>query len=191
MSEKSIFEKKNKIKKNIFVKSVFFGKNIYIKKEKEFIKIKGPLGEVDKIFISKEINLFFKERSIEIKSENKAMCGTYKSLIENYIFGVEKGYKKILKVEGIGYKVIKKEKNMEFSLGKSHLDYVSIPSNLNVNVENNIITIIGIDKQIVGHFAANKIRNLKIPSVYKKSKGIYYLGEQEKIKLKPGKSLNK
>jgi ribosomal protein L6P/L9E len=84
-----------------------------------------------------------------------------------------------------------KEGKLEFSLGKSHFNHVVIPRGLQVQVENNKITIKGSDKQKVNKFAANDIRSLRKPSIYKKSKGIYYLGEEETIRLKAGKSLNK
>ena len=83
-----------------------------------------------------------------------------------------------------------KEGKLELALGKSHLNYVAIPTELEVKVGGNKIIIKGRDKQKVTSFAA-AIRQLRLPSIYKKDKGIYYLGEAETIKLKARKSANK
>ena len=116
------------------------------------------------------------------------LAGTYNALISNLIKGVREGYEENLEVKGVGYKVVLKDKRLELSLGKSHLDYVDIPPELEVKVESNKIIIKGKDKQKVTSFAA-AIRRLRLPSIYKKDKGIYYFGEE--IKLRSGKSLNK
>ena len=107
------------------------------------------------------------------------------------IEGVNHGYKEVLEVKGVGYKVTQKDSKLEFALGKSHLDYVVIPSDLKVELEGNKIIITGLDKQKVHRFAHNDIKILRRPSVYKKNKGIYYLEEEKSIKLRPGKSLRK
>lgn len=158
--------------------------------EKEF-RAEGPLGQSELLTIPSSIELIREENKILTKSENNALAGTYNSLIYNMIKGVTEGYERILEVKGIGYKVVLANKKLEFALGKSHLIYIDIPSQLEVKVEGNKITIKGLNKQIVNKFAANEIKPLREPSIYKKSKGIYYLGEEENIKLKPGKSLNK
>jgi len=76
-------------------------------------------------------------------------------------------------------------------LGKSHPILLDIPKELEVKIDGNKIIIKGVNKQQVRKFAASDIKPLCLPSVYKKAKGIYYVGEEEGIKLKPGKSLNK
>jgi large subunit ribosomal protein L6 len=153
----------------------------------------GPLGKSKSLQIPKEIEVELQDGKILTKSSlNIPLAGTFNSLISNFIYGVVHGYQSIMEVKGIGYKVSMKEKGiLEFSLGKSHLNYVTIPEDLDVKLEGNKIIIKGVDKQSVGIFAANKVRTLRKPSVYKKSKGIYYQEEDERMKIKPGKSLNK
>jgi len=137
------------------------------------------------------VEVIKEEDKITTKSNNSSLAGTYNSLISSMIKGVVEGHISIVEVKGVGYKVSLKEGKLEFSLGKSHLNYVVVPRELQVQVEGNKITIKGSDKQKVTKFAANDIRSLRKPSIYKKSKGIYYVGEEETIKLKAGKSLNK
>jgi large subunit ribosomal protein L6 len=151
----------------------------------------GPLGRSEELIIPSIIEVVNQENKLFTKSENIALAGTYNSLIYNTIKGVVEGYQKILEVKGIGYKVILKDNKLEFLLGKSHPILIPIPVELEVNVEGGKIIIKGMNKQKVNKFAANDIRPLRLPSVYKKSKGIYYLDEEKNIKLKPGKALNK
>jgi len=155
------------------------------------ISAEGPLGKGKELLIPPNLEIIQQEDKITTKSANSSLAGTYNSLISNMIKGVLEGYENVVEVKGVGYKVTFKEGRLEFSLGKAHLSYVTIPTGLEVQVAGNKITIKGIDKQEVTKFAANNIRPLRKPSIYKKSKGIYYLGEEETIKLKARKSLNK
>src|SRR6185503_13531886 len=154
------------------------------------ISAEGPLGKSEELSIPSNLEITNQENKLNTKSVNSALAGTYNALISNLIKGVAEGHESIIEVKGVGYKVSSKEGKLEFSLGKSHLNYVTIPAELEVKVEGNKITIRGKDKQKATSFAA-AIRNLRLPSIYKKDKGIYYLGEAETIKLKAGKSLNK
>jgi large subunit ribosomal protein L6 len=165
--------------------------NVKVNLGKETFFAEGPLGRSEELTIPATIKVVNEENKLFTKSENIALAGTYNSLIYNIIKGVAEGYEKVLEVKGIGYKVSLKDKVLEFSLGKSHLIHISVPLDLEVKVEGSKIIIKGINKQKVNKFAANDIRPLRPPSVYKKSKGIYYIDEEKSIKLKPGKSLNK
>ena len=115
--------------------------------------------------------------------ENRALWGTYASHIMNMISGVVTPYVKKLIVEGIGYKSEVKDNILKLALGFSHPVNVSIPEGLKVIAEKNIITITGIDKELVSGFAAG-IRLLKAPEPYK-GRGIRY--ENETVKRKQGK----
>jgi large subunit ribosomal protein L6 len=97
--------------------------------------------------------------------------------------GVQKAYEKKLIVEGVGFKADVVGTNLVFKLGFSHPITVAIPKNLKVASEKNIITISGIDKELVGKYVA-ELRSLKKPEPYK-GKGIRY--ENEVIKRKEGK----
>lgn len=167
--------------------------NVKINFQKGTVFAEGPLGKSEELFIPQEMEITNNEGKIITKSENDSLAGTYNSLIYNMIKGVTEGYEDILEVKGIGYKVSMKGEKLEFSLGKSHLDYVDIPSDLSVKVEGGKITVKGLDKQKVRSFTANDIRRSlgRMPSIYKKSKGIYYLGEEGTMKLKASKALGK
>jgi len=157
---------------------------------KEGLTIEGPLGR-NEIFFPDGLEVVNKEDKISTKSENIALAGTHNSLIYNAIKGVTEGYQETLEIKGIGYKVSLKDNKLEFLLGKSHPILLDVPEGIEVKNEGNKITIRGINKQQVRKFAVNDIKSLRLPSVYKKSKGIYFVGEEESIKLKPRKSLNK
>lgn len=165
--------------------------NIKVNLSERAIMFEGPLGQSEELVIPSSLVVINEENTIITKSNNTVLAGTYNSLISNMIKGVREGYERILEVKGVGYKVELKDNKLEFSLGKSHLNYINIPESLEVNVERNKITIKGLNKQKVNKFAANDIKPLRLPSVYKQSKGIYYEGEEKTIRLKPGKALSK
>jgi large subunit ribosomal protein L6 len=171
-------------------RNVLVPPNVKVILHKEKISVEGPLGR-NEINFPSGLEVVNKEGKISTKSENVALAGTYNSLIYNAIKGVKEGYQEVLEVKGIGYKASLKDNKLEFLLGKSHPVLLDIPKGLEVKTEGNKIMIKGVNKQQVRKFAASDIRTLRLPSVYKKAKGIYYVGEEESIKLKPGKSLNK
>ena len=149
--------------------------------------VKGPLGTLVKKFKSDiEIKITPTEITLEPKRdtlENRALWGTYASHIINMINGVTTPYVKKLIIEGIGYKSEVKGTNLVLALGFSHMVNVPIPETLKVTAEKNILTVTGIDKEVVGEFVA-KVRSLKKPEPYK-GKGIRY--EKEVVKRKQGK----
>src|SRR6185312_7021374 len=157
---------------------------------KGVIFAEGPLGKSEELIIPSNLEVINQENKLSTKSANSALAGTYNSLISNLIKGVAEGHESIIEVKGVGYKIFLKEGKLELALGKSHLNYVSIPDELEVKVESNKVIIRGKNKQKVTSFAA-AIRGLRLPSIYKKDKGIYYLGEAETIKLKARKSSGK
>ncbi|CAG8601867.1 2075_t:CDS:2 [Paraglomus occultum] len=116
---------------------------------KEKVQAQGPQG-TNELNINPVVEIIHNDNKITTQSPNLDLAGTFNSLIYNLIEGVNKGYKKILKVAGVGYKVALKEKKLEFSLGKSHLDYLDIPDDLEVQLKGNEITISGVDKSKVG-----------------------------------------
>jgi large subunit ribosomal protein L6 len=149
--------------------------------------VKGPQGTLSKNFKSDiDINIGDKEITLVPKKETietRALWGTYASHIMNMISGVNTPYSKKLIIEGIGYKSEVKGSSLVLALGFSHPVNVAIPATLKVTAEKNIITVTGIDKEIVGEFVA-KVRALKKPEPYK-GKGIR--GEFEVVKRKQGK----
>jgi large subunit ribosomal protein L6 len=115
---------------------------------------------------------------------NRAIHGLMRSLVQNMVTGVSGGFSKQLELNGVGYRVALSGTNLKLQLGFSHEVNYAIPTGVEVKVEQNIMTISGIDKQLVGQVAAD-IRSLKKPEPYK-GKGIKYV--DERIIRKSGKS---
>ncbi len=115
---------------------------------------------------------------------NRSKHGLMRTLINNMVVGVSTGFSKQLELNGVGFRVALAGSGLKFNLGFSHEVNYTLPTGVTANVEQNIITITGIDKQQVGQVAA-EIRALKKPEPYK-GKGIKYVGER--IIRKSGKS---
>lgn len=113
----------------------------------------------------------------------KALVGTYASHVKNMVAGVTAPYVRKLILEGVGYRIEVKGKELQFTVGFSHPVKLSIPEGVSVVVEKNVVTLEGADKETVGQFAAN-IRGVKPPEPYL-GKGIRYEGEV--IRRKQGK----
>ena len=117
--------------------------------------------------------------------KNRSLHGLSRSLIDNMVVGVTQGYTIKMEIFGVGYRVQKKGKDLEFALGYSHPVLIEAPEGVTFDVDGNTkLSISGIDKQLVGQIAAN-IRRLRKDDPYK-GKGIRYEGEQ--IRRKVGKT---
>jgi len=114
----------------------------------------------------------------------RARHGLMRSLVNNMIIGVSQGFEKKLEINGVGYRVQLQGDSLKFNLGFSHDVVYKIPSGVQASVDQNTITLTGIDKQQVGQVAA-EIRSLRKPEPYK-GKGIKYVDEH--IIRKSGKS---
>ncbi len=115
---------------------------------------------------------------------NRARHGLMRSLVNNMVVGVSTGFSKKLEINGVGFRVAMQGSDLKFNLGYSHDIIYKVPQGVTATVEQNTITISGIDKQQVGQVAAD-IRALRKPEPYK-GKGIKYQGER--IIRKSGKS---
>ena len=150
------------------------------------VTVKGPKGELTQEML-KDITMKQEENQIilERKNENaKAMHGTMNALISNMIKGVTEGYAKTLEIIGVGYRFNVQGQKLVVSAGYSHPVNMEIPAGLTVEANGNTeITVKGIDKVLVGEFAA-KIREVRQPEPYK-GKGIRY--KNEHIVRKEGK----
>nr|CAG8442572.1 7944_t:CDS:2 [Entrophospora candida] len=131
--------------------------NLELEQQKTIRELEQKVKDKE-LAIPRQLEITNKDGNIFTKSENAALAGTFNSLISNLIEGVVKGCEDIVEVKGVGFKVFLKEGKLEFTLGKSHLIYVTIPQDLEVKVEGNKITVKGLDKQEVRNFTANKIR---------------------------------
>lgn len=118
------------------------------------------------------------------EAANRAKHGLMRTLIANMVTGVSKGFSKKLEVNGVGFRVALAGADLKMNLGFSHEVVYTLPQGITATVEQNTITVSGIDKQQVGQVAA-EIRALKKPEPYK-GKGIKYA--DERIIRKSGKS---
>ncbi|HOY55932.1 MAG TPA: 50S ribosomal protein L6 [bacterium] len=149
---------------------------------------KGPKGELQQV-LHPWITVTTQDKQLFVTVEHpdtkdaKALWGTSRQLINNIIVGVSEGFEKKLEINGVGFKAQSSGQKLTLNVGYSHVvDFVA-PAGITLLVEKNIITISGIDKQLVGETAA-QIRKVKKPEPYK-GKGIKYL--EEVIKRKAGK----
>lgn len=151
------------------------------------VTVKGPLGEISRVFRDSEITINIADTVTLVPKRNdvfsRALWGTYASHIKNMLAGVNKAYEKKLILEGVGFKSEVVGTSLNLALGFSHPVKMAIPEGLTVKAEKNIITISGIDKEKVGQFAS-QVRSMKKPEPYK-GKGFRYEGEV--IRRKQGK----
>ena len=153
------------------------------------VKVKGPKGELshtvaDPITVEQDGSELHVNRPND-ERRAKELHGLSRTLVANMIVGVTEGYKKTLEINGTGYRVTAKGKDLEFALGFSHPVNVVPPAGITFSVERPTqFTVAGIDKQLVGEVAAN-IRKIRPPEPYK-GKGVKYQGEV--IRRKAGKA---
>ncbi|WP_229073954.1 50S ribosomal protein L6 [Actinoplanes sp. DH11] len=153
------------------------------------ITVKGPKGELSHT-VAEPITVSQDGGELHVNRPNderkaKELHGLSRTLVANMIVGVTEGYKKTLEINGTGYRVTAKGKDLEFALGFSHPVNIVPPAGITFSVEKPTqFTVTGIDKQLVGEVAAN-IRKIRPPEPYK-GKGVKYQGEV--IRRKAGKA---
>jgi len=152
------------------------------------IKVVGPKGELKytfspKISIVQADGLLTLSRTVE-DVESAELYGLTRTLINNMVIGVLIPFKKELEINGIGYRAAVAGSKLTLNLGYSHpIEYIA-PDGIHIVVEKNVITVSGIDKQLVGQVSAD-IRSFRKPEPYK-GKGIKYMTEH--IRRKAGKT---
>ena len=157
------------------------------------VSVKGKLGELSQevdtdITVNVEENQVVLERPSDSK-DHRAKHGLYRSLINNMIEGVSKGFTKELELIGVGYRASNQGQVLDLALGFSHNIVLSIAPEVKIETisekgKNPIIKLSSFDKQLVGQ-VAGKIRSVRKPEPYK-GKGIKFVGEE--IRRKAGKS---
>lgn len=160
------------------------------------VTVKGPKGTLTQdvnpdIQVKVEGSEIIVARPTESK-RHKSLHGLYRSLINNMVIGVSEGYKKDLELVGVGYKASNQGQVLELSLGYSHSIFMAMPNEISIKTEtpkgkNPLITLEGIDKELIGQVAA-KIKSLRKVEPYK-GKGVRFVGEQ--VRRKAGKTAGK
>jgi len=153
--------------------------------------VKGPKGSLQQT-LPHGVIVDIKDGSVEVSvstSEHNNLWGLVRTLINNMVVGVTTGYEKKLHVIGVGYAAKAQGKNLVLSLGYSHPVNHALPEGITASIEkdpkgSDIVTLQGIDKQLLGEHAA-RIRSYRKPEPYK-GKGVRYVGEY--IKMKAGKT---
>ncbi len=160
--------------------------NVTISREGNVVTVKGPKGELS-TEINENITLNTQDNKLTLVCKDdkyKNFYGTANANIKNMIVGVTQGYEKKLEIVGVGYRFAVQGSKITVNAGYSHPVVVEVPSGLTAEAPSNTeLTIKGIDKCLVGEFAAN-IRKIRQPEPYK-GKGIRYVDEY--IRRKEGK----
>ncbi len=163
--------------------------------DENLVTVKGPKGELSykidpDLTLNLEDGVLRVARSSDSK-ERKAKHGLYRTLINNMVEGVTKGYTKQLEIHGVGYRAAKVGENLVIQVGYSHPVEVQPPRGISLTVDGvdpatkaTKLSVSGIDKQLVGEIAA-QIRRIRKPEPYK-GKGIRYAGEA--VRRKAGKA---
>lgn len=153
------------------------------------ITVKGEKGVLERS-IHPAVDLKMEDGMIKVNivkddRVSRALRGLTRSLVANMVIGVSKGFERILEIHGIGYRAVLSGNTIEFNLGFSHPVKFDLPKGVSATVDKkNVITLTGIDKELLGHTAAS-IRRLRPPEQYK-GKGIKYA--EEYIQRKAGKA---
>lgn len=163
--------------------------------DENFVTVKGPKGELS-YQVDPDLTLELEDGSLSLRrpsdsKQHRSKHGLYRTLVNNMVEGVTKGYTKQLEIHGVGYRAAKVGENLVIQVGYSHPVEVQPPHGITLNVEGidpvtkaTRISVSGIDKQLVGEIAA-QIRRVRKPEPYK-GKGIRYTGEA--IRRKAGKA---
>ncbi|MGC4014406.1 MAG: 50S ribosomal protein L6 [Luteolibacter sp.] len=174
------------------LKPISLPEKVAVKVDGGQVTVEGPKGKLN-FPLPEGITLTTADGGVTVvraseSRQHKALHGTARSLINNMIIGVSKGFVKDLEIQGVGLRAAVKGSEIDLSLGRSHPLLHPIPSGLTVTVTDNTkIKVEGIDKQLVGQFAA-EVRGYYPPEPYK-GKGVRYVGEY--VRRKEGKSVGK
>jgi len=164
-------------------------KGVELKVTGQQLMVKGPKGSLT-MELQKGISVRIEREKVFIEQADaaelpKPIQGLHRSLINNMVIGVSKGFEKRLGLVGVGYRAALAGHHLDLQLGFSHPTKIEIPKSVQVAVDKSVtIVVTGIDKQAVGQFAA-AVRAVRPPESYK-GKGIRY--EEEFVRKKAGKA---
>jgi large subunit ribosomal protein L6 len=163
---------------------------VQVKIKGSWVGIKGPKGELDREF-HRDMKIEHKEGHLIVsrptdQRQHRALHGLTRALLNNMVVGVTDGFRKVLEIQGVGYRAEMAGDNLVMHLGYSHPIEVQPPPGIVFAFESRtkLITVEGIDKELVGRLAAD-IRKLRPPEPYK-GKGVRYQGEY--VRRKAGKA---
>ena len=152
---------------------------VTVKVEGALVSVTGPKGSLNRE-INPKIEVVVEGNLVKVNNNNKeaqykAYHGLYRQLIANMVEGVSKGYEKTLNVNGVGFKIAQQGKDLVLNIGLSHPVLVQAVPGIELSCDKTVITVKGIDKELVGQFAA-KVRNIKPVEPYH-AYGISYADE--------------
>jgi large subunit ribosomal protein L6 len=171
-------------------KIIIIPANVKVSINGNTVKAAGTKGELSFIvndllkIVSRENEILLEPKNINAKNSN-AIWGTNRQLLNNIIIGVSSGFIRKMEINGVGYKAEVQGSKIILHVGYSHQVNFELPTGVTATIEKNLITLEGIDKQVVGETAA-RLRKIRRPEPYK-GKGIKYL--EEIIKRKAGKQV--
>jgi large subunit ribosomal protein L6 len=170
-------------------KPVTVPKGVNLELQGQTVAVKGPKGELRRTLHS-DMKLAFADGAFTVArpsddKRHKALHGLTRTLVQNMVEGVSKGFSKTLEIQGVGYKAEAKPYGVNLIVGYSHPVKYEAPKGIKISVDNNTtVKIEGADKEVVGQVAA-ELRSVRPPEPYK-GKGIRYTGEQ--VRRKAGKT---
>lgn len=173
---------------NIGKRIIEIKEGVTVVQEGRLVSVTGPKGSLE-AKIPQEINLEIADGVVKVKKtresrELEKYFGLTRALVANMVEGVSKGFEKKLELSGVGYRAKSEGGELVLNLGFALPVRIKAPEGINISVAENVITVSGIDKGLVGN-EASKIRKIRPPDPYK-GKGVKYQGE--KLRRKVGKA---
>ena len=170
-------------------KLILIPEGVHVETKADVILVKGPRGEIERKFPVRLLSITVQDGMASVKPISKSekalvVWGTTRSHLANMVVGVTDGWKKSLELVGVGYRAEVSGKDLTLTVGFSHPVKISCPEGISFKVEKSIVSVEGIDKEIVGQ-VADKIRSVRPPEPYK-GKGIKYVDEI--VRRKAGKA---
>jgi len=169
-------------------KTIAIPGGVQVSLKDSLVAVKGPKGELKKA-VPEGVTVLVEKTAVNVARAGdepaiRARHGLVRALINNMIEGVTKGFERKLEINGVGYKAEVAGDKLNLSLGFSHPIAYPLPKGITAKVEKNLLTLLGIDRELLGQTAA-KVRSFRPPEPYK-GKGVKYL--EETIKRKVGKT---
>jgi large subunit ribosomal protein L6 len=170
-------------------KPVTIPKGVTVQLQDHTVAVKGPKGELRRT-LHEEMQIALDQDQFTVArpsddQKHKALHGLTRTLVQNMVEGVSKGFSKTLEIQGVGYKAEAKPYGVNLIVGYSHPVKYEAPKGIKISVDNNTtVKIEGADKELVGQVAA-ELRSVRPPEPYK-GKGIRYVGEH--VRRKAGKT---